>query len=490
MEQFVSTVTSQVIPLCTIDMNSGTANVPYAIFYENTHGASDFMPSEKLRAAFYLALQQFPMLAGHLRCVGYGRFQIVVDKDNLNMPVYQESTSDVHYSDIKTAGFSQSKWPGGAAPIDLVLVPDADGVIKAANVHIVRLKDNSGLILFLSIMHGAVDGSGYFAFLNHWAKLCKEIRNGAGMTPKQETEFSFDRSLIKMNLSTERKQLDTETHTMLTQNSLLSTWLAWVSPETRGRLLLPMMSASKYGTYVFHVSEDTLESLRSSVCKFVPKGMRVSDNDLLVALLGKTYAQAQYSAREKSSVVIRGLRSIANTLSSWVSPTQAYHVTSIVCDIRHRIGIADRNYVGNAVVMSCLTNPLDEILSPTTVESLAKAVVRVRERVDNVDLPYIASSIDTIESRWSSFMQLMMYILKNPTLLATSNHTRFKMFDADFGDGQQEWASFIMKTPGIAIFMQCPPPGKGANISICADAPVLREMLENEFWVNSTTQIS
>ncbi|KAI8318197.1 hypothetical protein GQ54DRAFT_249203, partial [Martensiomyces pterosporus] len=268
MEQFVNTVESQVIPLSAIDMLPGIFNTSFVNFYQNHSAADDFMPSELLKTAFYLALQQFPILAGHLEQTGDGRFSMVVDKDNLNMPEYLESTSDIHYNDIKSAGFDKSAWPTGVATVGQIMTPNAKGVIKTASVHIVRLKGNSGLILFLNIIHCVVDGFAYFVFLNHWAAVCKAMRNGAVEVPRPLVEFTFDRSIIEQNLPTERKQLDATTKSIFEQPSPLSRWLAWVSPETRGRILSLF---AKSETHVFHITDSTLETLHSSVHEFVPE---------------------------------------------------------------------------------------------------------------------------------------------------------------------------------------------------------------------------
>ncbi|KAI8318801.1 hypothetical protein GQ54DRAFT_314172, partial [Martensiomyces pterosporus] len=230
-------------------------NVPCATFYQNHSAADNFMPSDQLKTAFYLALQAFPILAGHLKRAGDGRFSMVVDKDNLNMPEYLESTSDVHYKDIESAGFHKSVWPSGVATVGPVMAPSANSTIKTANVHIVRLKDNSGLILFLSIIHCVADGFSYFTFLNHWAAACKAIRSGAVETPKPVVEFIFDRSIVEQSLSTERKQLDPITSGIFAQSSLFSKWLAWISPETRGRMLNLFGSLAKSEIHVFHMAD-------------------------------------------------------------------------------------------------------------------------------------------------------------------------------------------------------------------------------------------
>ncbi|KAI8318123.1 hypothetical protein GQ54DRAFT_267364 [Martensiomyces pterosporus] len=477
MEQFTSTVKSQVIPLSSVDMLTGMLNIPYVTFYQNSNPVGDFMPSKQLKAAFYLALQAFPILAGHLRQTGNGRYTMVVDRDNLNMPEYLESTSDVHYNDIKSAGFDRSAWPSGVATVGTIMAPNANGIIRTVNTHIVRLKDNSGLILFLSIIHCVVDGFAYFAFLNHWAAACKAVRDGSVEVPRPLVEFTFDRSLIEQNLPTERKQLDTTTSSVFTQPSLFSKWLAWVSPETRGSVLRFRLSLRSSETHVFHIADSMLETLRSSVREFVPEGMRVSDNDVLVALLSKTFAQAERSAKEK------GGNAVTQVLGS-------IGITSLACDIRTRIGIADKNYIGCPQIIPFVSNSLDDLLTPTTAQSLARIASNVRNLVNGLDAPYVGAFIDAVESVPSSSVHIAVNPRKYPAVLFTSNHTRFWVFEADFGDGHQEWMSPIHERSGSVMFMPCPPHTKGVNISMCVEGPVFKEVLANEFWMRTASQIS
>ncbi|KAI8318296.1 transferase family protein [Martensiomyces pterosporus] len=491
MEQFISTVKSQVIPLSSVDMRSGMINTPCATFYQNHSAADDFMPSDQLKTAFYLALQAFPILAGYLKQTGDGRFSMVVDKDNLNMPEYLESTSDVHYMDIESAGFHKSVWPSGVATVASVMVPDANGIIKTANVHIVRLKDNSGLILFLNIIHCVADGFSYFAFLNHWAAACKAIRSGAVEVPRPLVEFTFDRSIVEQSLPTKRKQLDPITSSIFAQSNLLSRWFAWISPETRGRMLSLLGSLAKSEMHVFHMADSTLDALRSSVREFVPEGMHVSDNDVLVALVTKTYAQALHGAKEKSgNAFTRVLRSVGRAIFGRLFRAEEHQGTSIVCDIRPRIGIADKNYIGSPQILLFVSNPLDGLLTPTTAESLASIASNVRRRVDSLDAPYVGTFIDKIQSVPSFFVQPTIYLLKHPTNLLVSNLTRSRMFEADFGDSHQEWVAFIQEMPGVIGFMPCPPPMKGVNISMCVEGPVFKEIVASKFWMSTVSQIN
>ncbi|KAI8317824.1 hypothetical protein GQ54DRAFT_163795 [Martensiomyces pterosporus] len=234
-----------------------------------------------------------------------------------------------------------------------------------------------------------------------------------------------------------------------------------------------------------------MESLCSSVREFVPEGMRVSDNDVLVAMLSKTYAQALLNAKENGgNAVTRVLESVCSAVFGRLFGVEEHQWTSIACDIRPRIGIADKNYVGCPLVFLFLSNSLDDLLMPTSAKSLASIASNVRRLVDNLDAPYVRAFVDAMGSAPSSFAKPTAYLLKYPTLLLTTNQTRFRMFEADFGNGHQGWAAFIKERPGTVIFMPCPPPMKGVNISMCVETSVLREILANEFWMSAASQIN
>ncbi|KAJ1754914.1 hypothetical protein LPJ69_005263, partial [Coemansia sp. RSA 1752] len=213
MDKFVSTVENHEIPLHPLDTQAAFLNVPYHFFYPNTNQSDDFMPNDVLRESFYRALERFPILAGYLRSEGTGKTTVVVDRNDLNMPEYLESTSNVLFSELQDAKFHHSSWPNGLSTTGPITVASANGRIKLMNVHVVRLKDNTGVVIFVSMPHYVVDGTGFFSFVELWGKLCTVERtlDTVLMQQTDELEFVFDRDLISRSLPTERKPLDTET---------------------------------------------------------------------------------------------------------------------------------------------------------------------------------------------------------------------------------------------------------------------------------------
>ncbi|KAJ2042036.1 hypothetical protein H4S04_007512, partial [Coemansia sp. S16] len=99
---------------------------------------SNFMPSQLLRDSFIVTLLDFSILVGHLEMDGSGHARIVVDRDNLNIPEYLESQSDVHFQALQASKFSWDALPRGVATTGSVTRAGADGTIKLANIHVVR----------------------------------------------------------------------------------------------------------------------------------------------------------------------------------------------------------------------------------------------------------------------------------------------------------------------------------------------------------------
>ncbi|KAJ2771704.1 hypothetical protein IWQ56_001677, partial [Coemansia nantahalensis] len=218
MEEFVHSVKRAEFPLHPLDTQAAFLNIPYHFFYGNTTGAADFMPSEPLKAGFYRALQQFPILAGNLRSDGSGQTSVVVALKLLNMPEYVESTSDVTYDELRESKFHSSAWPPGLSTAGAITKAGPDGRIKLLSVHVVRLRNNSGVVVFVNMPHYVVDGTGFFTFVRLWADHCRAERRGdaALAAEARAMPLCFDRALIGRSLPEARRPLDADTEGVYT----------------------------------------------------------------------------------------------------------------------------------------------------------------------------------------------------------------------------------------------------------------------------------
>ncbi|KAJ2359287.1 hypothetical protein IWW50_000009 [Coemansia erecta] len=494
MDEFISTVENQEIPLHPLDTQAAFLNVPYNFFYPNTNQSDSFMPSNVLRTSFYKALQRFPILAGYLRSEGTGRTTVVVDRKDLNMPEYAESVSDIAFSDLQEAKYHHSSWPKGLTTTGAITTAGKDGRIKLANVHVMRLKNNSGVIIFVNVPHYVVDGTGFFSFVELWGKMCRAERTADSVLMKEavEQEFCFDRDLISRCLPAERKPLDAETVKVYTGFSPLAEWLAWLSPTTRGRILDKAKFSSNIASHTFRVSRESLEQLRKQVCEHLEESkLQVTGPHVLAALISKMIAQAHMKCREQgtqASGVFGALSALVSSLSSAVFGAETSQSLNLLADVRHSLDIADQNYMGNGLIPHNTQCPLSVLEEPTDAKSLASATAIVSKIYGNADGPLVASFVDMISARPSCFTRPMVYLSRHPTLLVITNETGFKLYKADFGDGLPEWVctipSFVANFIGL---LPSPPPSTDIVVNITLKEPVMKHVLNNEFWRDLAT---
>ncbi|KAJ2530075.1 hypothetical protein GGH20_002003, partial [Coemansia sp. RSA 1937] len=238
MEAFVSAIKAQQFALSAWDMSASHTNIPYIYYFKNPNSGSadDFMPSSRLRASFLKVLEEFPILVGHITVGKDGRCLVDVNPHNLNMPEYLESQSTVHFHDLEKAKFSWDALPH-AATVGVFCAAGVSGIIKLVNVNIIRLAENSGLVLFVSIPHYAVDGVGYCAFVNRWAELCRWMQSNTTENEPPRHDYNFDRSTIGRYMPDNRAPLNSTMSMIFDSPSYFGDFIAWISPETRGNAL-------------------------------------------------------------------------------------------------------------------------------------------------------------------------------------------------------------------------------------------------------------
>ncbi|KAJ1864129.1 hypothetical protein LPJ78_003598 [Coemansia sp. RSA 989] len=227
------------------------ANHPLVHFYENKDGNDDFMPTSALKVSLYMALRDFPLLLGYIQDEKDGTASVVVDKDNLNLPDFQETTSNVHFRTIKDAHYSWKTWPAWVATVGPATAPAEDGTIKLVNVNVVRLAENSGVIMFCNIPHYILDGVGFYEFLGHWATLCRYKRQASADEMLPSGKFLFDRARLAECWQGPRQSLDSLTETLLTKRSMVSRVLTLLPLTMRTRLVALGVSLNYGNGYFF-----------------------------------------------------------------------------------------------------------------------------------------------------------------------------------------------------------------------------------------------
>ncbi|KAJ2451039.1 hypothetical protein GGF42_004349 [Coemansia sp. RSA 2424] len=483
MDKLAHGIQSQTVALSTLDMSPSFVNIAYYFHYGNHANDPHFMPTELLRESFYLALLDFPLLVGRFKANGSGHAWVVVDKDNLNIPEFLESQSSVHFDELQSAKFSWDALPKGAATVGLVTTAGTGGVIKPANIHVVRLRDNSGIVLFVSVAHYLADGAAYSEFTKRWADICRRLSSGASSAELPSFQASFSRSTISDHLPDDRRALDDHTRELLTTTRPLARWLAWISPKTRGTVLSAALSLSQVECHLFFISTTKLSLLHASIQEHITTGERISDNDVITALLNMAVAQSEAECKQ-DAVNTRGyLSSLASYLFPSMYAQESEFVAQLALDIRPRLkGLSATRYMGNAAFLLCLASPMESLTSGIDAQSLALVAQNVRKLVNGVDAQYIGQYIDTLDKDPSCFMRFATYGITK-TAMGLSNQSRFPLYKADFGSGAPIWVSPVRPFFANALtILPAPPSTGGYVINISMTTRAMSKLLNNQYW--------
>lgn len=477
MDQLRGSIERRTYALSAFDMQASFANIPYAFFYENVSKSNLFMPGSLLKDSLARVLEGFPILLGHLRPKATGQIDVEVDPENLNLPEFIESSCDtITFDDIKSKNFSWDSWPNNVATVGAFAIPAAnDGWIRLLNVHTMRLKDNSGLIVFINIPHYALDGAGYFTFIRHWASTMSSMsRNSSASETLASDKLVIDRACIKGYLPAERKPLDELSRSIYTTANLFCDTLAWLSPTMLGRLLSKLGSLSSGEAHLFCLPLSKLDELRKSVQLHLPMGSRISDNDLLVSLLSKTYVQSQPQQELKAG---------------WftAAPKPETHFTvRFPCDARPRLGMKEK-FIGNLLIPTLVHERIDELSKSTTPQTLASAAMQIRKTIGSVDAPLIAEFHEMISSHPSSHLRPLAFVSSHQTTsMVITSQLHFGLYDADFGFGQPAFVSLTRLFAGsytmAAILPTAPDQEPGVNVLLTSNIVAMGNILKNEFW--------
>ncbi|KAJ2878342.1 hypothetical protein IWW38_006348, partial [Coemansia aciculifera] len=287
--------------------------------------------------------------------------------------------------------------------------------------------------------HYLVDGVGYCEFLNRWADICKRLSNGETPEDVPLLQVSHSRSILFEHLPDDRRALDDSTRELITTNTVLARWLAWLAPKTRAKVFGTSLAFSSTESHIFHLPTNNLASLRASIQEYVSTGERISDNDVITALLQMSIAQSEAECKQEAAAC----RGYLSSLASYVFPSlyaqDSEFVTQIVFDTRPRLmGLSSARFVGNAVIKRCLTSPIECLTSGIHAQSLALVAQSVRKLVNGVDLQYIGKFFDTLHEDPSCFVRPLAHGISKKALLIT-NQSRFQLYKADFGSGAPVW---------------------------------------------------
>ncbi|KAJ1772381.1 hypothetical protein LPJ74_001471 [Coemansia sp. RSA 1843] len=466
MDRLLASVKSHTVYLDGYDDIPSILIIPFYFWYEKA------VPSDVLETALYRTLEEFPILAGRIKTGNDSRSFVVIDKNHLNLPVYTDSSCNVHFQTLKDADFDVRLLPVDYS--SACKTPAPPGIIghcmRLAEFHVLRMKDDSGMCIFASISHTIFDGTAYCTFMKRWADISKHILAAQEQQRMLEINiptqvFQHDRSILETNKDSGTDVLEPEACQMFTKNTAFSRWVAWFSPELRGRIFRYLLSFSDIHIYHFHLSSSALERLTQSVQPFAESDIsHLSANDVISALAFVLFAQALHKIGRLNSETV--------------------FLSNIVADIRPRIKrLANAKYVGNAVLMKAVASPLDLLLQDHSPKILATVACDIRRAVDGIDERYCNQMGHLFNQSPCGYINIAMQITTASNSFSSTNHARFGYYETDFGSGSPVLVrpAFLMCENGLVIMPARPGKG-GYELSFVMISEAAKSMKESEYW--------
>ncbi|KAJ1663386.1 hypothetical protein EV178_005037 [Coemansia sp. RSA 1646] len=466
MDSFIASLKPQTINLDAFDDISSTSSIPLYFWYERT------VPFDVLEASFYRALEEFPILTGHIKTGNDSRNFVVIDKNHLNLPVYTDSLCNVHFQTLKDADFDIKLLPVDYS--SACKTPAPHGIIgrcmKLAEFHVLRMKDDSGMCIFASIAHTIFDGTGYDSFIKRWAEISKCIFAAQDQQDIRDIEipvqsFQHDRSILETSKHNGSDAIEPEIRDILNTSTAIARWVAWFSPELRGRIFKYLLSSPNIQNYYVRLSNLACEYLVQLVQPLAEPGVsHLSANDVITALATVLFSQALHKAGRLNGETV--------------------FLTNIMIDMRPRVKrLTNANYMGNAVLINGTTNSLDLIMKGCSPQVLATVACSIRRIVDGIDERYCNQMGSLLNKNPSGCVDLAIQLTKASNEFMCTNHTRFGCYETDFGSGTPALVrpAFLTAENDFAIMPAHPDIG-GYELAFTTVPEVAVFMMKSEYW--------
>ncbi|KAJ2452504.1 hypothetical protein EV183_002877 [Coemansia sp. RSA 2336] len=474
--EYLADIRSDTLALSAQDALLSFANHPLVHFYENRDGSDDFMPTSALKESLYMALHDFPLLLGYIRDGKDGTASVVVDRNSLNLPDFQETTSNIHFRTIKDAQYSWKTWPAQVATVGPATAPAEDGTIKLVNVNVVRLAENSGVIMFCNIPHYILDGVGFYEFLGHWAALCRYKRQASTGELPSPGKFTFDRARLAECWHDSRQSLDPLTETLLTQRSVVSRMLTLLPLTMRTRLVALSISLNYGNGYFFRVSDTALRALQS-VAQEHAGSDNLSSYSLLTALFRLAMSQAYVS--QSTGLVSKAMSAV----SRLVSEPQTSHLLMNVVHTYKMLPPELGCYIGNNIYMCPVSTPTVSEQQGTDAEQFGRIAAQISQAVGQIDKGRVGAFCDTINANPHAYANISAAMSSQPSALTAIDERYYKTDSADFGDGSPVWISGLARhMPNFIAYFAASGSAGGTNVYASLKASVVDKMLQNKFF--------
>ncbi|KAJ2325989.1 hypothetical protein IWW51_002509 [Coemansia sp. RSA 2702] len=415
-----------------------------------------------------------------------GLLQVDIDKNNLNLPEYKETYCDVHFDKLKTAGFDSTALPDHAETAGPIMLENANGVIKLVNIHVHRLKDNSGVAIFASIAHAVVDGAGFSTFMKRWSTICKLMASDGLLASIPKQSISNNRGDIGDCLPKARTLPGSRLETLRVQGGVLSRWIARMSPQLRGKLFSALGRLFASADSHYFISRQMLNQFRSTIDEFIPEKQQISDNDIIMTLLSIVTARSLGTPQAQCPTGKRIARARSAVGRMLGKPPKLFG-TIIAVSMRPRCQqLADSGYCGNAVVPLAVSSLLSELQTPVTPNLLAKVAVKIRNEVDAVDADYIGQVVDLVNQVPDYYLRPMLYNTQYTKTAFATNLSSMGWYEIDFGGGAPEWVSFKEGSfASAAVILPAPPSLDGYMVHMMVPKKLDKYFRKSRLWTSN-----
>ncbi|KAJ2389776.1 hypothetical protein GGI05_003398 [Coemansia sp. RSA 2603] len=156
-----------------------------------------------------------------------------------------------------------------------------------------------------------------------------------------------------------------------------------------------------------------------------------------------------------------------------------------VFEVRDRLGLEYVNYAGNMLIPKIATKDASKLLTPTTTETLAETVVDLSLITKDISPAYIASHVDMVLPRPSSFARPIARFIGHKNALTYIYDRSPYMYGVDFGTGNPEWVSPIEPfRVNLVQLLACKDPAEGVDVFMSVYPKVMEQVLNNESWTS------
>ncbi|KAJ2665608.1 ferroxidase fet3 [Coemansia sp. RSA 1200] len=365
------------------------------------------------------------------------------------------------------------------------------GRIVPGFFHVIRFRENSGVVVIGSIRHYNTDGYGYTQFMNRWAEIAKWMQQSQSdnSVPFPVRHYIYDRSFHNSYISSETTAIKDMISNPASSGGVLMKWLAWVSPETRGRVMGALSNSTDHTCSFYHISSETMKDLRTRVQAHAPEGIRYSINDILTAYLAIVLGQAKEKAfiekwKKPARSVVRGL-----SFKKLGKPKDL--VVMIDINSRPRIDLPDaKDYMGNMVSGSSTVFSREQVHQESTDKILSAMALRIHQDVASVDKEFIAQVGHFKNGKPEYYMWPAWFFATRSSKLGISNQFRFEHYGVDFGAGIPTMVRTAPHAFVDNVFVMPANPAIGGYIvELKLEPDVKANLARNEEWMTGAKRV-